>query len=104
MAHSLQGIDNVYIERYNDDGTRMITFNSFSTDYLVADGAAVCKIDPVLIISTHGLACDYCKEVFIGVKHIQYVVLSSLNRRSANKVLLEQPVPDFISQPWYFNT
>ena len=54
----LQGIDNVYIVRYNDDGTRMISFNSVSTHYLVPGGAAVGKIEPELIISTHNLACD----------------------------------------------
>ena len=33
-----------------------------------------------------GLACDYyCKEVFNGVKQIQYAILSSLNRRSAKR-------------------
>ena len=64
----LQGIDDVYIVWYNYDGTRMITFNSVSTNYLVPGGAAVGKIEPALIISTHNLACDYCKEVFNGVK------------------------------------
>ena len=83
---SLQGIDNVYIVRYNDDGSRMITFNSFSTtNYLVPGGAAVCKIQPEVVVSTHDLCLDYCKEVFKGVKQIQLSVLSSLNRRSAKQ-------------------
>ena len=81
----LQGIDNVYIIRFTDDGTPMTTFNSFSTDYLVADGPAVRKIDRALIISTHDLACDYCNDVFIGFKHIQSVVVRSLTQRSAKQ-------------------
>ena len=81
----LQGIDNIYIVRYNDNGSRMLTFNSFSTDYLVPGGAAICKIEPELVISTHNLGFDYCKEVFNGVKQIQLSVLSSLNRRSAKQ-------------------
>ena len=58
----LQGIDNVYIVRYNDDESRMLAFNSFSTDYLVPGGAAVCKIEPELVISTHDLGLIIVKR------------------------------------------
>ena len=81
----LQGIDNVCIVQYNDDGSRMLTFHSFSTDYLVPGEAAVCKIQPEVVVSTHDLCLDYCKQVFNGVKQIQLSVLSSLNRRSAKQ-------------------
>ena len=66
----LHGIDNVYIVQSNNNGKHMVSFNSFSKDFVVPGWAAVCKIAPKLIVSQHAKASDCCKEVYKGIKQI----------------------------------